>query len=79
MSREVYMSKQKQQDGKSNIKRMQDIVRNTEENLHEAEISIEFTAPLQKVEDEQKNERRKHSIEALKEEIKEEILERKKD
>ena len=73
------MSKQKQQDGKSNIKRMQDIVRNTEENLHEAEISIEFTAPLQKVEVEQKNERRKHSIEALKEEIKEEILERKKD
>jgi len=73
------MSKQKQQDSKSNIKRMQDIVRNTEENLHEAEISIEFTDPLQKVEVVQKNERRKHTIESLKEEIKEEISELKKD
>lgn len=73
------MSKQKQQDGKSNIKRMQDIVRNTEENLHEAEISVEFADPLQKVEVEQKNERRKHSIEILKEEMKEEISDLKKD
>lgn len=73
------MPKRKHHDSKSNIERMRDIVRNTEENLHEAEISLEFTDTLQKVEVEQKNERRKNSIEILKEEIKEEISELKKD
>lgn len=73
------MPKRKHQDSKMNIERMRDIVRNTEENLHEAEISLEFTDTLQKVEVEQKNERRKNSIEILKEEIKEEISELKKD
>ena len=73
------MPKRKHQDSKMNIERMRDIVRNTEENLHEAEISIEFTDTLQKVEVEKKNERRKNSIEILKEEIKEEISELKKD
>ena len=73
------MPKRKHQDSKTNIERMRNIVRNTEENLHEAEISLEFTDTLQKVEVEQKNERRKNSIEILKEEIKEEISELKKD
>ena len=73
------MPKRKHQDSKMNIERMRDIVRNTEENLHEAEISLEFTDTLQKVEVEQKNERRKNSIEILKEEIKGEISELKKD
>ena len=73
------MSKQKHQDNKSNIEKMRHIVRNTEDNLHEAEISLEFSDPLQKVEVNQKNERRKQSIKMLKEEIKEEISELKKD
>ena len=73
------MSKRKHQDGKSNIEKMRDIVRNTEDNLHEAEISLEFTDPIQSVKVNQKNERRQHSIKTLKEEIKEEISERKKD
>ena len=68
------MSKSK----KNNIERIREIIRNTEDNLHEAEISKEFVDLDQKVELSQKNERRKQSIEVLKEEMKEEISDLKK-
>lgn len=68
------MSKSK----KNNLERMREIIRNTEDNLQEAEISKEFADLEQKVELSQKNERRKQSIEVLKEEMKEEISDLKK-
>lgn len=63
---------QKTSDNK-NINRMRDIVRNTENNLQEAEFSKEFADPIDQEWINEKNNRRKNSIEELKEEIKEEI------
>jgi small acid-soluble spore protein (thioredoxin-like protein) len=63
---------------KNSLERMREIIRNTEDNLQEAEISKEFADLEQKVELTQKNERRKQSIEVLKEEMKEEISDLKK-
>lgn len=63
----------KPDDRSINIERMRDIVRNTEENFHEAEISEEFADPIQREMMREKNERRKKSIEELKEEIKDEL------
>jgi small acid-soluble spore protein (thioredoxin-like protein) len=68
------MSKSK----KNNIERMREIIRNTEDNLQEAEISKEFAGLEQRAKMKQKNERRKQSIEVLKEEMKEEITDLKK-
>lgn len=72
-------SKHSKPDNRSNnVERIRDIVRNTEENLHEAEISMEFADPMQSEMMQEKNERRRQSIEALKEEMKDEIAARKK-
>jgi small acid-soluble spore protein (thioredoxin-like protein) len=68
----------KSDDRSNNVERIRDIVRNTEENLHEAEISMEFADPMQSEMIKEKNERRKQSIEGLKEEMKDEIEARKK-
>lgn len=68
----------KPDDSSNNVERIRDIVRNTEENLHEAEISMEFADPMQSEMMREKNERRKQSIEELKEEMKDEISARKK-
>ena len=68
------MSKSK----KNNLEQLREIIRNTEDNLQEAEISKEFADLEQKVEMSQKNERRKQAIEVLKEEMKEEITDLKK-
>ena len=61
-----------------NIDTMREIVRNTEENLQEAEIGMEFTNSADKALLKSQNERRKEAIEVLKEEIKEEVWDRKK-
>ena len=66
----------KPNDKSSNVERIREIVRNTEGNLTEAEISKEFADPIQREVLSEKNERRKQSIEELKEEIKEEIAKR---
>lgn len=78
---EVTMSNSKHpkpDDRSNNVERIRDIIRNTEENLQEAEISMEFADPMQSELIEEKNERRRHSIEGLKEEMKDEIAARKK-
>lgn len=74
------MSNYKHNHKKSNknIDTMREIVRNTEENLQEAEISMEFTNSSDKALLKSQNERRKEAIEVLKEEIKEEVWDRKK-
>ena len=68
----------KPDDRSNNVERIREIVHNTEDNLHEAEISMEFADPEQRAEISAKNVRRKRSIEVLKEEIHDEIAARKK-
>ncbi|MGM9943864.1 MAG: small acid-soluble spore protein Tlp [Lysinibacillus sp.] len=68
----------KPDDRSNNVERIREIVRNTEDNLHEAEISMEFADQAQRAEISAKNERREQSIEALKEEMQDEIAARKK-
>lgn len=71
----------KKNKGKSNnalsIDRM---IENTEENIREAEISMEFAGPEERENLEEKNERRKHSIDKMKEQLSDEaaFIERKK-
>ena len=67
------MSKSKKQEENLNIKRMRNIVRNTEENLQEAEISAEFADPIQQIKINQENNRRKQSIKSLNAEIVDEV------
>ncbi|KGR86999.1 hypothetical protein [Lysinibacillus odysseyi] len=63
----------KKNKGKSNnalsIDRM---IENTEENIREAEISMEFAGPEERENLEEKNERRKHSIDKMKEQLSDE-------
>lgn len=63
----------KQDDKTSNVGRIREIVKNTERNLMEAEIGKEFTDGIQRAIMNEQNDRRKQSIEDLKEEIKEEV------
>lgn len=72
------MTKSNQNKSNLNINRIREIVRNTEDNLQEAEVSMEFADSLEKSEIQQKNKRRKETINELKEEIKEELHDRKK-
>lgn len=68
----------KPDDRSNNVERIRDIIKNTEEKLHEAEISMEFADPMQSKMVKEKNERRKQSIEALKDEMQDEMTARKK-
>ena len=68
----------KMNDNSSNVERIREIVRNTEGNLQEAEFSKDFADPIQRKIIKEKNERRKQSIDELKEELKEEIAKIKK-
>ena len=68
----------KQEDNSSKVDRIREIIRNTEGNLTETEISKGFADPIQREIMSEQNERRKHSIEELKEELKEEIGKSKK-
>ena len=68
----------KTNDNSSNIERIRDIVRNTEDNLKEAEFGKDFADPIEREIINEKNKRRRRSIEELKEEIKEEISKIKK-
>ncbi len=68
----------KPDDRSNNVERIRDIVKNTEEKVQEAEMSMEFADPLESNRLKEKNKRRKQSIEALKEEMKDEMTARKK-
>lgn len=68
----------KSDDNSSNVEKIRNIVRNTEENLHEAEISMEFADPQKFEEISEQNKRREQAIEVLKEEMKDEIATHKK-
>ena len=60
-------------DRSDNVQKIKRIIKNTEENLHEAEISMEFSNPSDRRMIEEKNERRKQSMESLKAEVKDEL------
>lgn len=64
-------------DRSNNVERLSEMVENTKKNIQEAEISMEFLNPEQKEKIHAKNERRKESINALKEEIQDEKQARK--
>ena len=67
------MAIKKKQDGKSNnalsVGRM---IENAEENIREAEISMEFAGPEERENLEEKNERRKHSVDKMKKQLSDE-------
>lgn len=65
-------------DRSNNVERLHDMIENTERKLQEAEISAEFEPPEKRTWIKEKNERRRQSIDAMKEEMKEEIDARKK-
>ncbi len=58
---------------KNNVERLHDMIENTEGKLREAEISMEFASPEEREMLKNKNERRKQSIEAMKEEMQDEM------
>lgn len=72
------MSNSKQPKQTSKVDRMREIIRNTEGNFQEAELGKEFAEGIQREILSEENERRKQSIDDLKEEIKEEIGKSKK-
>ena len=67
------MAKQKGRHGKSNnalsLGRM---IENAEENIREAEISMEFAGDEERENLEEKNERREHSIDRMKKQMRDE-------
>ncbi|MEY2369614.1 small acid-soluble spore protein Tlp [Lysinibacillus capsici] len=74
----VNLRHRKPDDRSNNVERIRDIVKNTEEKVQEVEMSMEFADPLESNRLKEKNKRRKQSIEALKEEMKDEMTARKK-
>ncbi|WP_033828952.1 small acid-soluble spore protein Tlp [Bacillus andreraoultii] len=62
----------KPDDRSDNVEKLQNMVQNTIENIHEAEQSMKTASDEQKQQIHEKNERRRESIEAMREEIKDE-------
>lgn len=56
-------------DRSDNVEKIQKLIHRTEENIHQAEISLEFTEPHQHEQIKAKNQRRKEAIQGFKEEI----------
>lgn len=61
----------------NNVERLHDMIENTQKKLQEAEVSMEFASPEEREMIKNKNERRKQSIKAMKEEMIEEMDARK--
>ncbi|MYL63894.1 small acid-soluble spore protein Tlp [Bacillus hwajinpoensis] len=60
-------------DRRDNAEKLKSIVQDTIENIHDAEASLEFTdSDIQKKAIKEKNQRRKQSIESMRNEIKDE-------
>ncbi|MDN4494852.1 small acid-soluble spore protein Tlp [Ureibacillus aquaedulcis] len=74
------MQKDKQpkpDDRHNNVERLHDMIENTKSKLKEAEISMEFASPEERERLQDKNERRKQSIEAMENEMQDEMKARK--
>lgn len=59
-------------DRSDNVEKLQNMVQNTIENIHEAEQSMKTASHEQQQQIQKKNERRRESIAAMREEIKDE-------
>ncbi|PFG13123.1 small acid-soluble spore protein Tlp [Bacillus sp. es.036] len=60
-------------DRRDNAEKLKSMVQDTIENIHDAEASLEFTdSDIQKKAIKEKNQRRKQSIESMRNEIKDE-------
>jgi small acid-soluble spore protein (thioredoxin-like protein) len=68
-----YNNQPKPDDRSDNAEKLQSMLQNTEENIRAAEESLKFTdSETQREQIEEKNERRKESIESFRSEIKDE-------
>jgi len=59
-------------DRSDNVEKLQSMIHNTEEKIHKAEISMEFSGSKQQEQIKAKNERRREAIQGFKEEVKDE-------
>ncbi|WP_409305653.1 small acid-soluble spore protein Tlp [Peribacillus sp. SCS-155] len=62
----------KPDDRSDNVDKLQEMVQNTIQNIHKAEASLEFTSGDQVSQIQEKNNRRRESIETLRNEIRDE-------
>lgn len=63
----------KPDDRSDNVEKLQEMVHDTIENMHEAEETMQFSEGEQRQKIAKKNERRRESIESMREEIKDEV------
>lgn len=69
----AYQNKPKPDDRSDNVEKLQEMIHNTIENMEAAEESMAFTdSEEQRQKIEEKNERRRESLEALRSEVKDE-------
>jgi small acid-soluble spore protein (thioredoxin-like protein) len=69
----TYQNKPKPDDRSDNVEKLQEMIVNTIENMEEAEESMAFTdSEEQRQMIQEKNERRRESIDAFREEVKDE-------
>ncbi len=71
------MTKPNPDDRSNNVERLQKAIKNTRENIREANETMEFSSEFDRAAIEAKNERRMESIEGMKAEIKDEKQARK--
>ncbi|WNS77378.1 small acid-soluble spore protein Tlp [Bacillus sp. DTU_2020_1000418_1_SI_GHA_SEK_038] len=67
-----YSNKPKPDDRSDNVEKLQTMVQNTIENMNDAEETMQFSNEEDRARIAAKNERRKESIEAMREEIQDE-------
>lgn len=72
-----YKNNPKPDDRSDNVEKLQDMVQNTIENIHEAEETMELSNEKDQQDIQSKNERRREAIEGMREEIKDEAAARK--
>lgn len=63
-------------DRSDNVEKLQDMVRNTIENIEKAHETMQFSSPEEREKIEAKNKRREEAIAAMREEIKDEAAAR---
>lgn len=65
-------NKPKPDDRSDNVEKLQEMIVNTIENMEEAESTLEFSSSEARAQVEEKNERRRESLDAMREEVKDE-------
>ncbi len=70
------MNKPNQDNRLDNVEKLQDMAENTVENIEKSEQTLSFAGEEEKAQIEQKNKRREQSLQAFKEEIKDEASDR---